>query len=1180
VTVETTFVARSNSEWKVPRLVGLALVTVIVVGTSLAAQQYKTTRQAVRSDAAKNAISTAQTVDKILLSRIQTLTVLGASSEFRTGDRAAMKDHFDSIAARRLLASAALGWIDVNGTFSVSADRELTTRPIVVADREYVKQVMQTHQPFVSGAFTSRLNKTPVFVISVPTFGDSKQLNGILTWAIRLDELDAELRSVINKRETIVLDRDGLILFGPIDALLRRADPRFDLDGARASPNRLLGDATSPTGDTHQLISQAPVASADWIVLSVKPVSAAFRSAWRTLWAGLGLLGAFCLVLTGFGLRTQKSVSRIQLAQHIANMRSEALRVLATELTSASSQVEVTTVLVTHGHTAVGAAISNVAAPVGYRPSDTDGDIPMAVSSLLSNEMAEQWTVLPTTPPTPMRDAYNTQRAVLVGSPGALADLYPHLTEMTAETVVRASASFPLLNAENRVVGVIGFGFSEPQEFDSTQLAVLDTASRLCGQALERSALFDREQLARLHAETLQQFSAELVLANSVHGVIQAISHHATKVFAVDSATVAVTKPISEVGAKSTPVDSAHPYHSNVALELPVEAFHPSTLIMATNQDLLASGADIEEFVLRAARALDREHRVELTTRAAERARLLAASVGQLASAETREEVCAAFAASLSSFAVSGGILAVVDDHGDSVKVIHQSEVDTESPTSAPRKAAPVRNTLNVTPQTISRLGLGTFASRSLTANSNNIEIASAINAKFGPGIISWAVLPLTHANKTIGLIAFVFTERQTFDDEQRVELTTFTALCANALARADRFEREHEVAVTLQASLLPHVPHQIGGAHLAGRYRPGMSNISVGGDWFDAITLRDGRYLLVVGDVVGHGIHSAAAMGKLSTATRALAPLFPEPAKLLQQIDLFAAADPDTRFASLAVVLVDPISATVSVSVAGHPPPLLVSPQHGACELDAGRGPALGIPNFKRTQVDSIIDSSSTIIMYTDGLTERRDDHVADRTRQLLTLISRSFTSADELADALLTAMLDNDQRDDVALLVVKVAPNPPRLTWSLTKDMRLLSGFRHELDLWLKGLGADDQQLDDILLATGEAVTNAIEHGSAHQGSPAAHNGQLFTHDSVLTRSATTVEVVVTSMENLCTVVISDHGLWHEPASELQGAHLRGRGLMLMNKLMDDVRVDKRNDGTVVTLTKVLRRRMEPST
>jgi anti-sigma regulatory factor (Ser/Thr protein kinase)/GAF domain-containing protein len=1197
--------------WRVSRLIGITLLAMLAVGFLLAAQQYRIGRQNAFARAGVSAEATAQTVDQILRSRIETLVVLGTADEFRQVDRAAIKRLFDVTVNRSVLEPAALGWIDRSDRLSVSSARKLTDKLISVSDREYVREVRSTRVPFVSGAVTSRLNNTPVFVIAVPTFDDQKEPTGILTWAIRLDRLDSELRTTLGGQDTVVLDRHGVILFGPPESRLQKANARFISKPTEEGRSSVSVGATSPVGYQHQLVAQAGAPSGQWLIVRTTSVNEALHAARRTLLVELGILGATAASILAVGLWTQRSLVRIQVLQRETSVRSEALRVLATLLTPAASQADVTRVLTDQGAQSVGAVVSNVAAPDGYHPSPDHPDLAMRVSPTIAPEESNRWSVLRSDEHTPMRDAYDLGHPVFVASPKQRKAEYPNLIDSAHTANVVASASFPLFDSQENVVGVIGFGWTEDQDFDPDQLAMLDTAARIASQALERSALYDREQSARIGAEATQNFAADLATASSIQEVAGVIVLHASIIFGVHYVTFSAQDPTqqsltliashgyddgthpswceSDIDNVSPTTDCLHsqqmisvitsspgqyahhthplgdaPEGSWLCIPLPVEAFHPSVLVLAFHHQHSPTArhqqfpparpklATTEDFVTRAAIALDRERRLELTRRSAEQARLLAQVIGTLGSAETKSEVATAFVESLPSFMAIGGVIGTFDEH-QRFEALLADFGTAGSPDSLALQSGRIQLASELVVNSVR--GIANFESDGNARSAGSFR--AAIPGEKATSILttakSFATLPLMAAGRSIGLAVFFFDDFQAFDDEQRVELTSYAALCANALARTDRFEREHEVAVVLQASLLPRVPQRIGTAELAGRYRPSAGNVSVGGDWFDAVELGSERFLLIVGDVVGHGIHSAAAMGKLSTAARALAPLFPQPAELLTQLDLFTKTEADARYASVAVVLVDLFGAKVSAAVAGHPTPILVTSTGDAEELQVGRGPALGACEFMRTQRDTMLQGSSLIILYTDGLTERRSIHVDDRVRRLMQTSRGSFGSVGELADGLLRAMLDEEQTDDVALMIASVEVNAPTFDRSFPGEMTSLRLIRKELRTWLQRVKTTTDEIEDLLLATGEVVTNAIEHGHRNDQRP--------------------VHITATREEHSCRVVVTDQGQWKSPSERIRNdARVRGRGMGLIHALMNDVQIERRPEGTVVTLTKTL--------
>lgn len=1194
---------RRSMGWRLTRLVGLMLLGIVALGISLAFTQYRTSRNAVYAQVKRDTVTVANSAQQTLVSRIQTLSMLSATRSVRTKDRAGMKSLFDEV-VRGDAAPGLIGWLDSSDQLTVSSDRALNDPPIAAADRSYVQQVRSTKQPFVSEGLRSQTDDAPVFVVAVPTTNELGIATGTLIWATRLDQLDSELSKIIDK-DTLILDRLGKVLFGPADRLLASPHPGFDAAAFRRIGSGVAIDTTSLSGESHHIVGYAVASAGDWLIVRDVSVSDGLRGARKVFGLQLLILGLVAGALLWFGLRTQRELSRSAAQQSLASARSEALRVLATDLTPATSQVDVRRVLMDRGAESVGALIVNVAATDGYRTPVVGHDIPMFTSSAVPKQVSEEWTLLPMQVPTPMRDAYLSSLPVVLSSIKEVGLHYPELVAVSEHTRVEASSSYPLFNSQHQTVGVIGFAWDHPQSFDQFQLAMLDTVSRLAGQALERAALYDREQSARLRAEQLQQFTFDLVVAASVNEVSRIIVESGVKIFGATRATLSA----QEVGKNSLSLCGSHGYDDHavppwatalvtdkaptldallqqkqllvndlangdyahhtpslgtlgsstwLAVPLPVEEFDPTVLVLEFT-DAIVRQPNADNFATRAALGLDRQRRVEIGNRAVKRAAQLSEAVAAFATAETGPHIGASFARAIAPLQASGGLLGVLNQSGQQFELV-QASVGANQLTLNPaiRPNGMQRVILQAT------TGQTEFVSSSQSGLSIGLrDVHPALTEEVARSIQSWCFLPLMTADRPLGFAVLLFSEPQSFDDEQRIELTSYAALCAIALARAQRFEREHEVAVILQASLLPQIPTSIGTTELAGRYRPSTRNVSVGGDWFDVITLDNDRLLLVVGDVVGHGIHSAAAMGKLSTATKALAAFFPEPFELLQQLDKFAASDVDTRYASIALVLLDPTGAKISTSIAGHPAPLAWGTTSGIYEIVAGRGPSLGVSGAQRTQHETLLHEPTTIVMYTDGLTERRSDHIDGRVEMLRASISRREHSMGGLADRILSSMLEPNHSDDVALLVVNVNITPPAFERPVKKDLSELRGFRQDLRTWLERIGSPDDPTSDMLIAIGEALTNAIEHGNQSNQSPL-----IFKAERV---------------NNVCVFTVQDEGgSLVDPNSQVREQELlpssyRGRGLVLMRRLMDHVTIDSENGTTMVTLTKALPQRME---
>jgi PAS domain-containing protein len=287
----------------------------------------------------------------------------------------------------------------------------------------------------------------------------------------------------------------------------------------------------------------------------------------------------------------------------------------------------------------------------------------------------------------------------------------------------------------------------------------------------------------------------------------------------------------------------------------------------------------------------------------------------------------------------------------------------------------------------------------------------------------SWAVLPLRSEGRTIGAMSLSFADPERFGGSRRVELAGYASHIADALARALRQEEDHQVAVSVQRSLLPAGLPRIDGAALTARYLPG-SELEIGGDWYDAVRLEDGRLFLVVGDVMGHGVEAALAMGQLRAAARALSQGY-RPAQLLSQMDRFVDDVENGSLATAAAVVLDLRHGVVEYSLAGHPPPLLRSPDGAVVRLDGALSVPLGYSREPRRSATAALPPGSMVVLYTDGLIERRGEDLGIGLRRLEVAVGAlDHHDPEAAADALIGQCLEGfRQRDDIALVCVAVA-------------------------------------------------------------------------------------------------------------------------------------------------------------
>jgi PAS domain S-box-containing protein len=247
---------------------------------------------------------------------------------------------------------------------------------------------------------------------------------------------------------------------------------------------------------------------------------------------------------------------------------------------------------------------------------------------------------------------------------------------------------------------------------------------------------------------------------------------------------------------------------------------------------------------------------------------------------------------------------------------------------------------------------------------------------------------------------------------------------------RDQQLRQEREIAEVLQRSLLP-APSELDMDYLAVRYEPAVDVFEVGGDWYDAVVLPGGRLAVAVGDVVGKGAAAAAAMGQLRSAARALLLEGHGPAQVLTALDAFAARIPDACCSTMFCALIDPHRATVSYSSAGHPPAIL---DQGSPDDDgdwfellerAQSVPLAVLDGVQRPQATATLPPGSTLLLYTDGLVERRGQSIDVGIKAAAAVLAgaRSVTPAmcaSQLAGQLIGAAHD----DDVAFLLYRHLP------------------------------------------------------------------------------------------------------------------------------------------------------------
>ncbi|GAA3814793.1 PP2C family protein-serine/threonine phosphatase [Nocardioides panacisoli] len=245
----------------------------------------------------------------------------------------------------------------------------------------------------------------------------------------------------------------------------------------------------------------------------------------------------------------------------------------------------------------------------------------------------------------------------------------------------------------------------------------------------------------------------------------------------------------------------------------------------------------------------------------------------------------------------------------------------------------------------------------------------------------------------------------------------------ARAHATAEVAAREHQIAAELQDSLLPPSSFEVDHLRIATLYRPGQVGTEVGGDWYDVISLADGRTALVIGDVMGHGIHAAVVMGQLRTAVRAYARIGMPAHVVMESVDrLMLDLFPD-QIATCLYAEFDPRSLVVRMVTAGHVPPIVREPSGTTRRLELTTHPPFGLGRPFAEPAEATLRPGDVLVLYTDGLVERRDRDVEMGIAALRDTVGRLTGPLTTLPGQLTAEMLPHGPEDDVALLLAEVA-------------------------------------------------------------------------------------------------------------------------------------------------------------
>ncbi|MFD8813225.1 SpoIIE family protein phosphatase [Streptomyces sp. NPDC059627] len=367
-------------------------------------------------------------------------------------------------------------------------------------------------------------------------------------------------------------------------------------------------------------------------------------------------------------------------------------------------------------------------------------------------------------------------------------------------------------------------------------------------------------------------------------------------------------------------------------------------------------------------------------------------------------------------------------------------------------------------------------------------------------GIHSMIAAPLRARGAVLGVVTFWRSKEPTsFTGEDLSLAEELVARAAISIDNARRFTRERTMAVTLQRSLLPQALPEQTAVDVAHRYLPagaGPGGVGgVGGDWFDVIPLPGARVAIVVGDVVGHGLHAAATMGQLRTAVHNFATLDLPPDELLWHLDeLVTRIDqdrdgnggtPTLTGATCLYAIYDPVSRLCTMARAGHLEPIIVPPDGRAHLPGIPAGPPLGLGGMPYERSEVVLPEGSGIALFTDGLIEDRRHDIdvgIERLRRALAVPGRT---PEQMCGAAIDAMVPGAPRDDVALIVARTRMLDDKHTasWTVPSDPSAVAGVRAAATDLLHDWGLEEEAFT-LELILSELVTNAIRHATGPVG------------------------------------------------------------------------------------------------
>ncbi|MCZ7590102.1 MAG: SpoIIE family protein phosphatase [Gaiella sp.] len=912
-------------------------------------------------------------------------------------------------------------------------------------------------------------------------------------------------------------------------------------------------------------VSSLDLGGRTWVV-TARGEEVSHASALAVLLGG-AVLAVMLAVFTTARIASERRLRRTHEAERTARERSEllerntsTLRGLAASLSAAALPAEVAEAVVPYLFETFDARLATVGV--------AHGDDVRTLNAVAGTTRAEwHWRPIPMSASSPTTDAMRLGRVVELEGWSRIRERYPGEVEQLLAGVETIHV-VPLSGSR----GALGIAFVEPRRLTEEERRMLDSVAGELTRALDRANLLESERDARLQAEVMERNAESLAAAKTASEVaaatvseIEAFGASAVFVWALgdgrslealamsalpeETAGRFGTYPLELGGLVSDAMksrslvtigsgeeyDERYPelreerrtlgLESLVALPLRGARGEVIGAIFAAAQRPGWSTADRRRLLLGIAEqtgvALERAWLQAEAERVAESDAFLAALGESLERATTVSARARRLVEALAEGHATFAAVHLAGDGEDTEEIATAGSLPDEL-AGDERWAGWIRHVIE-TGETASADELG---SRSDGSSSSLLFV------------------PLRARGRSLGALTVRAAAGADWNPVvTRADAREIASRAALALDNAFLYERERDVSHALQLGLLGGALPIFEGTVVASAYRPGTATLEVGGDWYDAFRLESGEIALVVGDVVGHGLEAAVAMGQLRGAVSALAQSS-DPARLLQRLDAFVETVPSAATATLAYVELDPTTGEARYACAGHPPPLVLSPDGSTRFLWDGRSAPLGslLGQDRDAAVDSL-EEGETLVLYTDGLVERRTASIDVGLERLADAARRRPLGAPRLADEICDALLDGQsQDDDVCVLTLFRIPTVEVFSHSFPAAPVELAGLRERLRGWLEESGVPEDVERGVVLAVSEAAANAVEHGYHCDG------------DGLVT-------VMARHAGGSLELTVRDEGTWREGPRTTD----RGRGLEIIRALVEELTIDREDGATV---------------